>query len=219
MLNRNAERERSTKMTKTLSRILSLVAFGILFVLCLAFVSIRVLGFSTFIVTGGSMEPNIPKGSLVLVQPATPSEVTLGDVITFQQYGQTTTHRVISIGRNSAGLTFRTRGDANLTADPEDKWFPGQVGIVRATVPVAGYAAFAVQAYWRLAMTLIAAITFFGCAGALVLRKESADRGPRPAAPSRMVRRPVTVTVDADDAWEAHIAWIQRSARARSRTA
>lgn len=206
-------------MTKTLGKILSLAAFGILFVLCLAFVSIRVLGFGTFIVTGGSMEPSIAKGSLVLVQPVTPSEVKLGDVITFQQYGQTTTHRVISIGRNSAGLTFRTRGDANLTADPEDKWFPGQVGIVRATVPVAGYAAFAVQAYWRLAMTLIAAITFFACAGALVLRKESGVRAPRPVALPKTVRRPVLVTADADDAWNAHIAWIQRSARAQSQVA
>lgn len=206
-------------MTKTLGKILSLAAFGILFVLCLMFVSIRVLGFGTFIVTGGSMEPSISKGSLVLVQPVTPSEVKLGDVITFQQYGQTTTHRVISIGRNSAGLTFRTRGDANLTADPEDKWFPGQVGIVRATVPVAGYAAFAVQAYWRLALTLIAAITFFACAGALVLRKETGSPAPRPVAIPSMVRRPVLVTVDVDEAWDAHVAWIERSARARSRAA
>lgn len=202
-------------MTKALGKILSLAAFAILFVLCLALVSIRVLGVGTFIVTGGSMEPSIAKGSLVLVQPATPSEVKLGDVITFQQYGQTTTHRVIEVGRNSAGLTFRTRGDANLTADPEDKWFPGQVGIVRATVPVAGYAAFAVQAYWRLALTLAAAITFFACAGALVLRREPGLRAPRPAAHQSMMRRPARATVDAD-AWDAHLAWIQRPARSQA---
>src|SRR5512140_2402227 len=149
-------------MTKKIGNILSLAAFAALFVLCLAFVSIRVLGFGTFIVTGGSMEPSIHKGSLVLVQPASPSEVKVGDVITFQQYGQTTTHRVIAVGRNSAGLTFQTKGDANTVADPEDKWFPGQVGVVRASLPVAGFVAFGVQAYWRLALTLIAAITFFG---------------------------------------------------------
>ncbi len=199
-------------MTKTIGKILSLAAFALLFVLCLVFVSIRVLGLGTFIVTGGSMEPNIHKGSLVLVQPVSPSEVKLGDVITFQQYGQTTTHRVIGVGRNSAGLTFRTRGDANTVADPEDKWFPGEVGIVRATVPVAGYVAFGVQAYWRLALTLIAAITFFCCAGGLVFRKQTA-KAPRPVASRRIERQPVPVTVDTDQAWDAHMNWLRESHR------
>ena len=200
-------------MTKTIGKILSLAAFAVLFVLCLAFVSIRVLGLGTFIVTGGSMEPNIPKGSLVLVQPVSPSEVKLGDVITFQQYGQTTTHRVISIGRNSAGLTFKTRGDANTVADPEDKWFPGEVGIVRATVPVAGFVAFGVQAYWRLALTLIAAITFFCCAGALVLRRDTDVKAPQPIAMGRRTYQPVAVPVEADEAWNAHMDWLRTTHR------
>ncbi|HZP95197.1 MAG TPA: signal peptidase I [Candidatus Limnocylindria bacterium] len=200
-------------MTKTIGNILSLAAFAALFVLCLAFVGIRVLGLGTYIVTGGSMEPSIHKGSLVLVQPVSPSEIKVGDVITFQQYGQTTTHRVTSIGRSSAGLTFTTKGDANLVADPEDKWFPGEVGIVRGSVPVAGYVAFGVQAYWRLALTLIAAITFFACAGALVLRKETAAKAPQPIALRRVERTPVLVAADADEAWNAHMSWLRTTHR------
>jgi len=203
--------ERSTtKMTKQIGNIVSLAAFAVLFTLCLAFVAIRVSGLGTFIVTGGSMEPSIHKGSLVLVQPVSPSEIKVGDVITFQQYDQTTTHRVIAVGRDERGLVFKTKGDANVVTDPEDKTFPSQVGIVRLAVPVAGTLAASVQAYWRLVLTLIAAITFFSCAGALVFRKETqgapiAMRGRRP------VRRPVLVTVDADDAWNAHLAWLERS--------
>jgi signal peptidase len=202
-------------MTKqNLGNILSIAAFAVLFTLCLAFVGIRVSGLGTFIVTGGSMEPSVHKGSLVLVQPVSPSEVRVGDVITFQQYDQTTTHRVIEIGRNAQGLTFKTKGDANVVADPEAKTFPGQVGIVRGTLPVAGYVAASVQAYWRLALTLLAAIIFFSCAGALVLRKEAAG-AQIPVRARRVVRRSVlaTVTVDADDAWSAHLAWIERSQR------
>ena len=60
------------------------------------------LGIGTYIVTGSSMEPGIHKGALVFVQPIDPSQVRLGDVITFQQYGQTTTHRVIAIGQYPA---------------------------------------------------------------------------------------------------------------------
>lgn len=197
-------------MTTQIGNLLSLAAFAVLFALCMIFVGIRVLGLGTFIVTGGSMEPSIHKGSLVLVQPISPSEVTVGDVITFQQYDQTTTHRVIGVGKSERGLSFQTKGDANVVADPEDKTFPSQVGVVRFAVPVAGTLAASAQAYWRLVLTLIAAITFFSCAGALVFRRETAN-APIPMRARRPVRRPVMVTVDADDAWNAHLAWLERS--------
>ena len=197
-------------MKKTLTNFLSAIAMLGLVALCLSFAAMRVIGMETLMVTGGSMEPNIHKGALVLVQPVDPSAIKVGDVITFQQYGQTTTHRVIAIGQNTAGaLVFKTKGDANVVADPEDKYFPAQVGIVRLAVPVAGYAAFGVQAYWRLALTLIAAITFFACAGGLLFKKEPAITVRTP----RVVRRPVLVTVDADEAWNAHMEWLRRSHR------
>ena len=201
-------------MAKDLGNILSTITFAVLLLLCLTFVAIRVLGLGTFIVTGGSMEPSIHIGSLVLVQPVSPSEVTVGDVITFEHYGQTTTHRVISITPSAQGLVFATKGDANTVADPEDKTFAGQVGIVRAALPIAGYVAASMQAYWRLLLTLIAAITFFACASVLVLRK-----GPSPVPLSKPAElkclQPVRVPADPDAAWRAHIAWLE-SARRRS---
>ncbi len=196
-------------MTKQIGNLLSLAAFAVLFALCLAFVAIRVSGLGTFIVTGGSMEPSIHKGSLVLVQPVSPSQITVGDVITFQQYDQTTTHRVIAVGQDARGLIFKTKGDANVVADPEDKTFPAQVGIVRLAIPDAGTLAASVQAYWRLVLTLIAAIIFFSCAGALVFRKET-QGAPIPMRARRAVRRAVLVTVNADEAWNAHLAWLER---------
>jgi signal peptidase len=192
-------------MTKNLSDILSTLAFALLFLLCLAFVGIRLLGLGTYIVTGGSMEPNIGKGALVLVQPVMPTDVKLGDVITFQQYDQTTTHRVIAITRDARGLVFHTKGDANVVTDPEDKTFAGAVGVVRATLPLVGYVAAGAQAYWRLVVTLAAAVIFFGCAGTLVFRKEIV------LEPARLVRmRRVLVTVDPDEAWRTHVRWLER---------
>ena len=193
-------------MTKNLTDKLSTLAFALLFLLCLAFVGIRMAGLGTYIVTGGSMEPNIAKGALVLVQPMTPAEVKLGDVITFQQYEQTTTHRVIAISGDARGLVFHTKGDANVVADPEDKTFAGAVGVVRATVPLAGYVAAGAQAYWRLVVTLVAAIIFFGCAASLVFRKHNVIE---PAWPVRK-RRPAVVKVDPDEAWRNHLSWLER---------
>lgn len=205
-------------MTNKIGDLLTTIAFAVLFVLCLAFVSVRATGLATYIVTGGSMEPAIQKGSLVLVQPVAPSQVKLGDVITFQQFDQTTTHRVIEVGRTMSGPTFVTKGDANAVADPGAKVFPGQVGIVRASLPAAGYLTAALQSYWRLALTLVAALIFFGCAAALIFRKQPvAAEMPAP----RLVRRPVpvTVTVDADEAWNAHLAWLARSQQRAQRVA
>lgn len=196
-------------MKKTFGNILNLIAFAVLFSLCMVLVAIRFSGLGTFIVTGGSMEPSIQKGSLVLVQPVSPSEVKVGDVVTFQYYDQTTTHRVTTITPSALGPVFGTKGDANVAADPEDKTFPGQVGIVRATLPVAGYLAASMQAYWRLVITLIAAITFFSCAAAVVVRRESS-----PAAMPKLVtlkRMQPMRAVDPDVAWRAHIAWLDSS--------
>jgi len=204
-------------MARNLGNILSTITFAVLLLLCLSFVAIRVLGLSTFIVTGGSMEPSIHIGSLVLVQPVSPSEVTVGDVITFQQFEQTTTHRVTTITPGAQGLIFATKGDANVVADPEDKTFARQVGIVRGALPVAGYVAASMQAYWRLLLTLIAAITFFACASVLVFRKEPSPAAmPKPA--QRRKSQPVRIAADPDEAWRAHIAWLE-GARRRSATA
>ncbi len=195
-------------MKKQVGDILSAIVLAGLLATFLILLGIRLSGLGTYIVTGGSMEPSIHKGSLVVVQPVDPAEVAVGDVITFQQYDQTTTHRVIAIVASDAGPVFKTRGDANVVADPEDKTFPGKVSIVRSAVPVAGSIASSLQAYWRLILTLVAAITFFSCASVLVLHK-----GPSPAAKTKPVatRRLVPVlAVDPDEAWRAHVAWLQR---------
>ena len=194
-------------MGRSVSNVATAITFALLFALCAGFAAIRVLGFGSYIVTGGSMEPAIHKGALVLIEPVSPAQVNVGDVITFKQYDQTTTHRVISITRTERGLSFKTKGDANTVADPEDKTFAGSVGIVRATVPLAGYLIASVQAYWRLVLTLIAAAIFFSCAGVLVFGSK-----PRTAAlPKRRALRPVPVAVDPEAAWKSHLAWLERS--------
>lgn len=197
---------------KAAKTILSAILFTVLCALTLAFLSLRFLGLGSYVVTGGSMEPAIHKGSLILVEPSSPETVRLGDVITFQKYDQTTSHRVIAIDHTAAGRVFTTKGDANTVADPEPSVFPGQVGLVRATIPLAGYAIAGVQTYWRLALALLAAVFFFGCAAVLMFEREQEPR----RAPVGLARRMRAATVpvlaaDAEAAWSAHLEWIERS--------
>jgi len=206
------------KIAEKITTVLSALVVTVLFALCLAFVYLRLTGLSLFVVTGGSMEPTIHKGALVFVEPVQPAAVRLGDVITFVHYDQITTHRVISIDTTAAGLAFKTKGDANEAADPDPMVFPGQVGLVRGSLPVAGYAVAYVQYYWRTALTALTAAVFFGCAALLIFRREtpSARAGRRALRP---VLLPADVVVDADALWNAHIAWVRQATAARIRAA
>ena len=80
------------------------------------------LGWKAYSVPTGSMRPGMPPGSLVLVHRVPVSSLKVGDVITYanlQKPGTTITHRIIG-SYKVGGLVpaFRTKGDANPSADP-----------------------------------------------------------------------------------------------------
>lgn len=75
------------------------------------------LGYKPFIVLSGSMEPKILPGDLIITKNIDPENVKVGDVITFRTDKTTAvSHRVTGI-LTEGGLTFLTKGDANIGAD------------------------------------------------------------------------------------------------------
>jgi signal peptidase len=187
-------------MIKHVGAIVSALVLATLCALCVGLAVLRMSGFGVFVVTGGSMEPNIRKGSIVLVEPVAPSAVRVGDVVTFTSYDQVTTHRVIAIEASSDGLGFQTKGDSNEVADPELKTFPGKVGLLRGTIPFVGYALAYAQAYWRLALTACAVLMFFGCASLLFFGR--AARVPQKPRSRRVAR------LEHEDVWTGHLQWL-----------
>jgi signal peptidase I len=195
---------------KKIGHILSVSLAVVLFAACLGLVAVRALGMSTFVVTGSSMEPAVHKGSLAIVEPVSPTAVARGDVITFEHYGQMTTHRVIAIdASNTANPTFTTKGDANTVADPEPVHFQGQVGIYRASVPLFGYVIVYAQAYWRLALTALAALAFLFCGAVLIFSNTKAMRPQK----RRQLARPSQI--DPDELWASHIGWLREATAER----
>ena len=82
----------------------------------------RILGYSVLRVTTGSMEPEIPVNSMILVRRTDPGAIREGDVITFFSQepgleGALNTHRVQSIAQRYGSLYFTTKGDANALED------------------------------------------------------------------------------------------------------
>jgi signal peptidase len=190
----------------------------VLFALSLFFVGIRALGMATFVVTGGSMEPTIHKGSLVIDAPVTADKLRLGDIITFDHFDQTTTHRIVGVEGSPAGTMFSTKGDANQVTDPEPLNFPGRVGLVKVAIPGLGYAVAWMQYIWRLGATVVAAIIFFACAAMVFLRKDPTVAPMRVAKMSKAkhtklapVRATTAKSAEAQRIWAEHERWLQQS--------
>lgn len=144
--------------------------------LLLAVVGLDLSGHRLFVVRGASMEPAIPQGALVVVRPAVPAALAVGDVVTFRHRGQLVTHRIAAIDQMGDARVFTTKGDANAASDPEPVAFDDQAGLLVTQVPLFGYLLALLQAYGRLA-SLALALVF----GLWALREGRARPFPFPA--------------------------------------
>jgi signal peptidase len=98
-------------------------------------------GRQLFIIGGGSMEPAIPLGSLVVVTPADASTIMAGDVITIRaDNGVVVTHRVSRVVDLPEGRFFEMKGDANQSADGSLVPARAVVGTANQHLPYVGYA-------------------------------------------------------------------------------
>jgi len=80
------------------------------------------LGYSAMVVLTGSMQSEIPQGSVIITKVVDPNTLEVGDDITYLMNGNTTvTHRIIEIHENFENTTrgFETQGIMNAEPDKE----------------------------------------------------------------------------------------------------
>lgn len=99
-------------------------------------------GYTTMWVRTGSMEPEIPEKSYILVQKAQASDVSVGDVIAFRSddpmlEGAFNTHRVIEITGDHA--EFVTKGDNNPLPDNYTAKADNILGIYRGRLSILSF--------------------------------------------------------------------------------
>ncbi len=102
----------------------------------------RTGAYRSLTVLTGSMDPAIPAGSVLFVTPQQPSEVRVGQIITYHipvEDHRVVSHRVVEVFASGQHPVIRTKGDANEAPDPwvarvEDS----KVWRVRAVVPYVG---------------------------------------------------------------------------------
>ncbi len=125
-----AEKQKKNKpFRKRICSVIYSCMVVLLVIVALIFIFNRINHRATFIfnhtvliIATGSMEPEIPTGSCILVARVNPDDIKIGDIITFYSddpaiAGSMNTHRVVSISKGSDGIEFTTKGDANYVED------------------------------------------------------------------------------------------------------
>lgn len=134
-----------SKSIKKIWNIISIVIVVVVVALAVLLVGVRVIGFDTYAVLSGSMEPTYHTGSLIYVKEVPPEEIEVGDPITFVLDVNLTvaTHRVVEIDEETQHFT--TKGDANEFVDAKPVHFNNLIGKPVFTIPKLGYFANYVQ--------------------------------------------------------------------------
>ena len=117
--------------------------------LALALVGARLAGLQVFTVLSGSMEPTYHTGSLLYVKEVEPTEIEVGQVITFMlSEDLIATHRVVEVIPDEQDITvlrFRTKGDANDAVDGSLVHYKNVIGTPIFSIPYLGYVANYIQ--------------------------------------------------------------------------
>ncbi|MBR2188011.1 MAG: signal peptidase I [Eubacterium sp.] len=112
---------------------------GILILVIAALAPITVpkfMGYEIFNVISGSMEPEIPIGSVAYVEQTEPALIEDDEVIAFMSGGTVIMHRVVSNHQVEGYLT--TRGDANEVDDLGEVTYDMVIGRVVRHLPILG---------------------------------------------------------------------------------
>ncbi len=124
-------------------------------------------GYSFMNIISSSMEPEIPKNTLILIERISPEQLEAGDIITFYSSdptirGMPNTHRILEIITEDGKLLFVTKGDANAISDlyrvePDDV-----IGIYRKNIISLGKygAVFQNKAFIFILLVVPAAVLF-----------------------------------------------------------
>lgn len=134
-----SERERYTKGGRFLPALCSIIGTILLLGVIILMIPVTVpnwMGYEVFEVISGSMEPEIPVGSIVYVKMIAPEEISDGEIIAFYAKDAVVIHRVVT--NQSEMHSFITKGDANEMEDINEVQYSTVIGRVDKHLPMLG---------------------------------------------------------------------------------
>jgi signal peptidase len=165
--------------------VLSTCAATALIALLLLGVGPRTGLYRTLTVLSGSMKPGIPVGAVAIDTPEKPSQLKVGQIITYQipiLDHRIVSHRVVKILSGGARPVFQTKGDANSAPDPWTAQSDGStLWRVRAAVPLAGKVILALRTPLLRRVLVWAIPAFLALIWLVDIWREPTPRTPRRA--------------------------------------
>lgn len=121
-----------------IGRILLIILYLVVILIGLAVAILLLCGMKLYCVETGSMEPDYPIGSMVVVERVWFESLKEGDVITYVvSDNAVVTHRVVGVDPEHRQLT--TKGDNNTVTDASPVSYENVLGRVNFCVPGFGY--------------------------------------------------------------------------------
>lgn len=124
------------KMVPGLCNLLGTLILLLVIVVCLPLVLPRLAGYEIYEVVSGSMEPEIPVGSVVYVKYVAPEDIVQDEVVAFRSDSSVIVHRVMQ--NMVVEGEFVTKGDANAAEDLRAVPYSDLIGRVERHYPILG---------------------------------------------------------------------------------
>ena len=134
--NRNGRKKQRGSTAGALCRLFGMLILLAVIAACLPVTVPRYLGYEVFHIVSGSMEPSIPVGSVIYVEPIAPDAVIRGDIIAFNSGDSVIAHRVVT--NQVVEGYYTTKGDANDGEDLSDVKYSQLIGRVVYHIPILG---------------------------------------------------------------------------------
>lgn len=132
----NEKKKRKKWVLPAFCNLIGILILLVVILSCLPVAVPRFLGLDSYNVVSGSMEPEIPVGSIIYVEPVEPVAVKEGDVIAFQSGDSVIAHRVTK--NQQVEGQFTTKGDANAAEDMNTVPYGALLGRVKKHYPMLG---------------------------------------------------------------------------------
>ena len=153
---RSSARSLLWRAARVAARIATAVSVTVALLTVVGLGLVRAHGDQVLTVLSGSMTPTFRTGDAVLLHPAEPSTLRVGQIVSFHAPGSPkllTTHRIYRLRPEPKGLFLQTKGDANAQPDPDFTPVTSVVGVLAGRLPHAGFwLAFYQSPFGRLAV-------------------------------------------------------------------
>ncbi len=150
-----------------IATILAALPLCCMVLLALLAVAPRLLGLTPLVVVSASMSPALEMGDMAFMRRTDAELLSPGNVIAYDTPTGLSTHRIVGIEGSETGLTFRTKGDRNLTSDPLPVGTDSVVGRLVMRVPVLGSVAVFVRSLPGIILLIVVPLVVYAAMFAL----------------------------------------------------